>query len=364
MPKVTGLITCNYSIKHPGVLCASRPAAAMPYLGRYRLVDFPLSNMVNCGIRTIGMVMPFNYRSIIDHVGSGKEWSLDRKNGGLFFLPGSAFGTSRAGARFLLRDLISNKVYFERSSSDYVVFSTANFVYNYDMGQLIDTHCSSGADITVLAHPSGGTDEDIVGLKIDGERVAGTYQGVSYGDTEFLDCFVVSRSLLLDMLDWYAANDYLDLFEAMSDDFGRVYVRPLFFEGYVKPVFNLKSYFAGNMDLLDPTVAAELFPEGREIKTKAHDTSPAKYEVGSRVSNSLVSAGCRIFGQVTDSVLGRSVIVESGATVRNSIVLQGCIIKSGARIENAVIDRNNLIPAGTEFRGTPEEVLVKEKGSD
>ena len=82
------------------------------------------------------------------------------------------------------------------------------------------------------------------------------------------------------------------------------------------------------------------------------------------MSNSLVSAGCRIFGQVTDSVLGRSVIVESGATVRNSIVLQGCIIKSGARIENAVIDRNNLIPAGTEFRGTPEEVLVKEKGSD
>ena len=129
-------------------------------------------------------------------------------------------------------------------------------------------------------------------------------------------------------------------------------------------MFNKKSYYRSNMDALDPRINAELFPEGRFIKTKAHDTSPAKFEVGSHVTNSLVSAGCRIFGNVGDSILGRNVIVESGATIRGSVVMQDCVIKSGARVENAIVDRNNLVPAGTELRGTPEDVLVKEKGRE
>ena len=115
MAKAIGLITANYSTKFPSPLTDSRPAASIPFLGRYRAVDFALSNMVNCGIRTLGMVMPYNYRSLIDHVGSGREWELTRKSGGLFILPGSAFGTSRTGSRFLLRDLVHNKVFFTRS---------------------------------------------------------------------------------------------------------------------------------------------------------------------------------------------------------------------------------------------------------
>ena len=150
MEKVIGLITCNYSAKESSALTESRPVASLPYFGRYRLVDFALSNLVNCGIRTVGMVMPYNYRSIIDHTGSGKDWDLDRKNGGLFILPGSAFGTSRTGARFLLRDLIHNKAYFTRSTSNAVIFSTANFAYNVDLDKVYDAHRESGADITVL----------------------------------------------------------------------------------------------------------------------------------------------------------------------------------------------------------------------
>ena len=150
MQKVIGLITCNYSAKATGPLSEYRPISSMPFLGRYRLVDFALSNMVNAGIRTVGMIMPYNYRSIIDHVESGKDWGLDRKNGGLFILPGSAFGTSRTGARFLLRDLVHNKVYFNRSKADYVIFSSSNFVYNLDLNDMLEAHKASGADITVL----------------------------------------------------------------------------------------------------------------------------------------------------------------------------------------------------------------------
>ena len=201
MEKVIGLITCNYSAKSPSALVESRPVASMPFLGRYRLVDFPLSNMVNAGLRTVGMVMPYNYRSIIDHVGSGKDWNLDRKNGGLFVLPGSAFGTSRTGARFLLRDLVHNKVFFTRSKSDYVIFSTANFVYNMDLNELYDAHVASGADVTVLTKQASGNDADVTGFELDGSRVNGVKHGVSFGDTAFLDCFVISRQLLLDMFD-------------------------------------------------------------------------------------------------------------------------------------------------------------------
>ncbi len=112
------------------------------------------------------------------------------------------------------------------------------------------------------------------------------------------------------------------------------------------------------------SIQDDLFPEERSIKTKAHDTPPAKNEVGSRVTNSRVSSGCRIYGNVSDSILGRDVIVEPGATVRSAIIMQGCVIKTGARVENAIVDRNNVVSAGTELRGTPEDVLVKEKPSE
>ena len=364
MEKVIGLITCNYSAKESSALTESRPVASLPYFGRYRLVDFALSNLVNCGIRTVGMVMPYNYRSIIDHTGSGKDWDLDRKNGGLFILPGSAFGTSRTGARFLLRDLVHNKAYFTRSTSDAVFFSTANFVYNIDLDKVYEAHKASGADITVLTKTASEKDPDVTAFDVEDGRVCGVHHGTAFGETMFLDCFVINRHLLLDMFDWYAATDYLDLFEAMTGDFGRVNVRTYDFDGYVAPIFNKRAYFRANMDLLDPRITGELFVEERFIKTKTHDTPPAKFEVGSHVCHSAVASGDRIYGNVSDSILGRNVIVEAGATVRNSIVMQGCVVKSGARVENAIVDRGNVVPAGTELRGTPEDVLITEKAHE
>ncbi len=362
MNKAIGLITANYTTRSSSALTDVRPAASTPFCGRYRLIDFPLSNMVNCGIRTVGLIMPFNYRSIIDHVGSGKDWKLDRKNGGLFMLPGSAFGTSRSGSRFLVRDLESNRIYFERTNKPYVVCSAANIVFNTDLSSLIEAHEASGADITVLTAKATEDDADLIKLKVDDGRVRGIDHGVSYGDTAFLDCFIIGREKLLEMLEWYSAVDYLDLFEALEGDYERVNVQAHEFHGYAAAIFNLDAYFRHSMEMLNPAINDELFPETRTVLTKAHDTPPAKYEAGCYVRNSQISAGCRIYGSVADSVLGRGVVVESGATVRNAIVMQNCIIRSGARVENAIVDRNNEIPAGTELRGTPESVLIQGKG--
>lgn len=364
MKKIVGLITANYSTKYPTVLSETRPVASVPYLGRYRVVDFALSNMVNCGIRTVGMVMPYNYRSLIDHVGSGRDWDLNRKKGGLFILPGSAFGTSRTGSRFLLRDLVHNKVFLERGEGDLAILSSASFVYNMDYSELVAAHRASGADITVLTKRASEKDVDVTGFNVDGSRVKSLKHGVEFADTAFLDCFVVGREFLLQMLEWYQQTDYLDLFEAMAADYARVNVQTYNYEGYAAAIFNKDSYFRANMDLLDPMVSDELFPEGRTIRTKAHDNAPAKFEHGSRVTNSRISGSCRISGVVSNSILGRGVVVESGASVNNAIVMQSCVIQSGARVENAIVDRNNVVPAGTELRGTPEALFIKEKAAE
>ncbi|MFR3450347.1 MAG: sugar phosphate nucleotidyltransferase [Collinsella sp.] len=129
--KAIGYITANYTSKEHSHLLECRPLASIPFMGRYRLIDFPLSNMMNAGIRTVGVVLPGNYRSLVDHLGSGREWELDRKKGGLFLLQGSAYGTAKKGIRFLLRDINTNKILFQRASEPYVVMSATNIVLQH-----------------------------------------------------------------------------------------------------------------------------------------------------------------------------------------------------------------------------------------
>lgn len=358
MKGVLGIITTNYSAKNASELTEVRPLASLPYLGRYRMVDFPLSNMVNAGIRTVGLILPSNYRSILDHVGSGKDFMLSRKGGGLFIMPGSAFGTSRTGSRFLLRDLEENRVIFERSAAECVLFSAANFVYNMDYELLVKAFKESGADVMALTRASDEDNADVVSFQLDGDRVRKVAHGTKYGDVSFMDCFVIRREFLLELLDWFVSVDYLDLFDALEDELGRVDVRVYNYEGYAAAVFDEKSYYRHNMELLDPALTASLFPEGRRIMTKAHDNPPAYYEKGAVVRNTLVSGACRISGTVTGSILGRNVVVEAGAVVKDSVVMQNCVIKAGAHVENAILDRYNVIPAGTEVRGTAEEIIV------
>ena len=357
--KAIGYITANYTAIEQGKLLASRPIASVPFMGRYRLIDFPLSNMANAGIRTVGLVMPGNYRSIIDHVGHGKDWGLDRKRGGLFPLPGNPYGSTKTGMRFLLRDIISNKTLFQRATQPYVVLMGSNIIFNMDLNAIIDAHETSGAGITMVYVKAERDQEDCSSLVIgDAGRVQSVKGGCRYGDNKFLDCFIIGRELLLEIIDRYATADYLDIFEAIASDFARIDVCSYEYKGEVVGVFSEKSLYRRSMDLLDQTVADQLFDPERPILTKAHDVPPSRYATGSHACNSIISAGCIIKGTVRNSILSRGVVVEEGASVTNSIINQSCIIKSGARVENAILDKNNVVPTNTELRGTPENILV------
>lgn len=362
MARAIGLITANYSSEDHSLLTEVRPAAALPYAGRYRLIDFPLSNMVNAGLRKVGVIMPYNYRSIIDHIISSKDWNLDRKNGGLFVLPGSAYGSSRESSRFLIRDIDANRSFLEKSDTEFVVMASSNVVYNMDLEFVIATHEQSGADITILEKRIEADDPDLWAADIEDGRVKSMHRGAKAGELAFLDTFVAKRELLLQCLDWYQAVSHLDLFVALSGDFERLRVMSWEFKGYAASIFRTESYYRRNMDLLDPHINADIFREDRTIMTKTHDMAPAKYEPGAKVSNALISAGSKIGGNVHNSVLGRNVRVERDAIIIDSLIGQDCIIESGARIEHAIIDRNNRIPAHTQLCGTAEAVLVHGKG--
>lgn len=363
MAKVIGIITCNYTSKEKDFTSADRPIAAVPYVGRYRVIDFPMSNMVNAGIRTIGVIMPKNFRSLTDHLGAGKEWSLARKNGGLFILPGTAFGTARVGSRFLIRDLIQNRAMLERSSDGYVVFSSANIVFNADLNELVDAHIASGADITAYTKIANEDDADVVAFDAEDGVVKGMKYGVKEGELAFLDTFVVKRSLLLDMLDWYAANDHLDLIEAALTHGAPLTINTFMYDGYCAAIFNKMSYFRANMDMLDPDKRRTLFVPDRRVTTRARSDVATYYGDASCVKNSLVADGCRIEGKVENSILFGGVTVAPGAEVRNCVILNDTVVGENARLKCVISDKNVQLSPYLDLAGSEQLPLVVPKGS-
>ncbi|MBQ4381618.1 MAG: glucose-1-phosphate adenylyltransferase subunit GlgD [Oscillospiraceae bacterium] len=361
MDRAIGIITTNYDTPELRELINGRTAASVPFAGRYRMIDFALSNMVNAGITSVGLITPYKYRSLLDHVGAGSEWSLDRKSGGLFVLPGSVFGISSPGSRFLLRDLRRNLVFLTRAAARYVVLTTANVVANMDFADLINVHEKSGADITMACVDATRDEKNLSNVHVENGKVTGTSKGVKAGELAFADTFVVTYELLMKLLEWYGAIDYLDFFEVISGDYDKMDVRTYKFEGYLRTIYAAENYFRNSMNLLNPAVADELFRKDRPIMTKITDAPPAKYAAGSKVTNSLIPAGCHIEGTVEDSVLFRGVTVCKGAVVKNSIIMQSCTIGENAVVENAIIDRSNKIAPGTVLKGSPDAILIKEK---
>lgn len=363
MERAVGLITANYSVRHPSVLTKDRPPASMPVAGRFRMVDFALSSMSNSGMRDVGLITPSNYRSLIDHVESGKAWSLDRKHGGLFMLPGSSFGTQRSGARFLVRDIILNEQFLERATKPYVILSAASIIINMDLVDLVDAHIKSGADVTMVCQKAQEANTSLVCFeRAEDGRMASNHLGVKAGELASLDLCVMTVDVLKQLIDWYRSVDYLDLFEALIPDLSRVNVQPYLYDGVALPIFSSDAYYASSMRLLDPKITGQIFNRNRPIHTKSHDNPPAKYMPGAKVKNTICAGGVRIAGEVEGSILGRDVIVEEGAKVKNSIIMQSCVIEAGAKVENAIIDRDNVVARKVELKGTPEDILIKGRG--
>ena len=362
MIRTIGLVSANYSVEGFAELCENRCTAALPFGGRYRLIDFALSNLVNAGIRTVGVITPYYYRSILDHMGAGKSWGLDRKSGGLFVLPGSIYGFREADSRFLLEDLLRNRQYLEQGDADYVLCTDCGFLYNADYRLLMERHEVSGADVTLLYQPLRSEGRRGVYLTLDEKGRVSAMESAEGGDKLLLNCFMVNKRFLLRFLDNYRHMSHRDLLDLLSGVLSEVKVEAMAFEGSVLYTDGISDYFAASQSLLRREIWQELFTGERQVYTHIHDEPPTAFSESAEVRNSVISSGGHMGGRVENSVLFRGVTVEEGARVKNCVLMEKTVVHSGAVLENVICDKEVCIGGGVILRGTADRPCLLGKG--
>jgi glucose-1-phosphate adenylyltransferase len=315
MDRVIGLIFSNYRPTFQRGITPERPIAAVPFGGRYRLIDFALSNMVNTGLRTVGIITSPRCRPILDHLGGGKEWHLDRKKGGMFILPGSNYGLSRMENKFPLRDIQKNIEILERDYADYVIVSCCNNVVNIDYMPVLNAHKNNGADITLIYKtvqevPSYEEPVLVLETAFDGRVIDLQKEDYFKGEEGikiFADMLIINKKTFLEIIKGYETNEYMDLLDAAGENINNLNIFSYEHTGYLGRVYSVYSYFMHSMDMLNPSTRNELFMKKNKILTKIKDNPPTKYASNGSARDALVSSGCIIQGKVEKSILFRAV---------------------------------------------------------
>ena len=359
--KTIGLISANYGSSEFGALLENRTLASLPYGGRYRLIDFALSNMANAGITTVGVIAPVNSGSLIDHIGVGNPWSLARKSGGLFVMPGSVYGMQRSGSRFLMRDLLKSKLFFEKDDADYVIMSGSTDVCNMDFEPFIKAHAQSGKPVTMMYKkvPRG---EEFHGYFLDideGGKVTGLNTEAFGWSNYFADCFIINRDYIIDFLKWYEALEYMDMVDIFRDNLGTMDIGTYEFRGYLGKIRNPWQFLKVNQGMTDYDIRNEVFCNtARPIYTKTQDEAPVFHFPEADVRNSVISTGCLIEGRVENSVIFRSCHIAKGAVVRNSVIMMHGTIGEGAVLDNVIADKYVTINPGVKIYGGENEPVI------
>lgn len=363
--QVLGLLFPNARDEALGEITAARAMGSVPFGGRYRLVDFTLSNLVNAGITKVGVITKNNYQSLMDHIGAGKAWDLSRKSTGLRYLP--PYGTSDEQYAGRIASLASIDRFLEIATEEYVVMSDCYIVGSIDFEQLLRQHILTGADITVACKAGDkvdfpdqlrltcGADGQIQDITIGGNKKSG-YTG--------LGIYVMKRERLR-QLTAEAQSRNLGNFErdVIQRHLGilKLYSYPVM--EYTEVITSLSAYYRASMNLLAPGTRRQLFTPERPVLTKVRDTAPAVYGLHAAVSHSLVADGARIDGEVRNSVIFRDVHIGRGAVVENAVIMQGTVIMQGARLNCVICDKGITVRDGSSLRGAASHPVYIEKGA-
>lgn len=371
MKNVLGLINLHENEDLLKEITHHRPLAAVPFGGKFRLIDFVLSNMVNSGIRNIGIVTKRKYRSLMDHLRSGKEWDLARKRDGLFILPPpdhSHYASSIHKGD--LEHFHHHLDYLEKSSQRYVLISGSHTICNVNYNEAFRSHKARQADITILYKPVQPDSSDPVALAttltLDGNKRVIDME-VNPGQTAAgnisMEMLIMSKALLLRIIEnCIARGDYDFMKDGIVKNVSRYKVYGFSFPGYIAKINSVQAYYQANMNLLKQEVWQELFHTASPIYTKIKDTTPANYRTTAEVRNSLVANGCIVAGQVENSILFRGVRIHKGAQVKNSIVMQDCEIGPDTILENIICDKDVIVRGGKCLTGANNYIMVIRKG--
>ncbi|MBO5204276.1 MAG: glucose-1-phosphate adenylyltransferase subunit GlgD [Clostridia bacterium] len=372
---VAGLIFSNIHDSAVPEFTTVRTMASVPFGCRYRLIDFPLSNMVNSGITKIGIITHNNYQSLMDHIGTGKDWDLARRSGGIKVLPpfitayegatGSKLYTTRLEALMGVMNFIS------RCNEDYLVLSDCDGICNIDLSEVIDFHIEKNADLTVVTRRLSADEADIkdataISAEEDGAvKDASAYlRGVS-GNEVSTNIVVVSRMFLLGALRDAAAHGYKHFYkDIVARRIGRARIYRYMYEKTFVHINSLEGYFASSMKLLDPTVRNGLFNvENMPIYTKLRNSAPTRYTSSAKVTNSYVADGCVIEGTVENCILFRGVRIGKGTVVKNCVLLQDTFTGNNVSLNCVITDKNAVICDGRMLSGHSSMPFFIPKGA-
>ncbi len=375
MSDVMGIIYTSKDDLALRELTSQRSVAAIPVAGRYRIIDFTLSNLVNSEVRNVGIIAQKNYRSLMDHIGSAKEWDLHTRNNGLFMLP--PFLTRENGGEYsgMVEALRANFDYLRRSQQKYAILTGSDSIMNVSYEPMIKQHIESGADITLMYKKINPTDLDFsrssnnshAFIDVDSDGVVHDMEdnpnAASY-DNLYLEVMIVKRTLLIHLIDQAVSHGAKSLTQEVLRPFissGALKVMGYRMNGYYRRIETIKSYFNFNLDLLNYDVRKELFGV-TPIYTKTRDEVPAIYRTGAQVKNSLVADGCVIEGTVENSILFRGVHVARGANLKNCIIMQDSYIEEFVELENVILDKEVTVRSHGRMIGQRQYPIVIGKG--
>ncbi len=351
-----------------------RMMASIPFASRYRMIDFILSSMVNCDIDNICIPVTKNYHSLMDHLGSGREWDLTRKNGGLHIFPPNAEKTSAtySGSIGSLADILP---FLREQKERFVIITDASMAVNFDFTKMIDEHIESGADISIayceqeLPEYLLRTNDNSRGFHYTfnmdkNNRITHIYVNPRVTGTQnySMNIYVIERELLINMVNTAYVNG-LKYFnrDILINQIDWRNIHAYRYDGYVARITGMKSYFDENLKLLEDENLAALF-DGPKIYTKVRDDNPTRYIKGASVSNTMCADGCVIEGEVENSVLFRGVRVKPGAVVKNCVLMTDSVIGANANVENLIADKNVVVGEGKEMKGTEDFPVYVAKG--
>ena len=373
---VAGLIVSNKQDQGFPEMTRRRTTASIPFACRYRLIDFPLSNMVNSDINTVGVVTHYNYQSLMDHIGAGKDWDLARRSGGIKILPPyvTAFENHAAGKLYesRLEALMGSVNFINRCGADYIVLSDCDVIMNIDLSAVVEEHIRNEAYITMVAKKVNakdalfGQNADVLSINEEGRVTGLSYtapaKGNYYAHTNLM---VVSRADLQNIVSDSIAHRYTSFSnDIITRQIKKKNIRAYIYDGFCASVNSLESYFNVSMKMLEDDVRTDLFANrDRQIFTKVRNSAPTKYDSTAKVSNSMIADGCTIEGEVENSIIFRGVHVGKGSVVKNCILLQDTYIGNNVNLNCVVADKNVIVKEGRTLSGHQTMPFFIDKGA-
>ncbi|WP_042347159.1 glucose-1-phosphate adenylyltransferase subunit GlgD [Bacillus massiliigorillae] len=366
-----GIVFSNIRDKHVPEITKNRIMSAVPFGGRYRLIDFVLSNMANSGVIKAGVVTRQNYQNMMDHIGTGKAWDLARKRGGIRLLQPNVDNIEE----FIQMD---NRIetlkgildYLEKADEEYVVLSDCDVICNISYSDMLKAHKESNADVT-LAYSQQDEDVSWKGQRTvfrmkENNRITAIKKTSSTRQGEFLylGTMVIEKNFLKRHIQIACHKGYRSLLTYLGDHANEIMINGFAFNEYYAYIDSLQSYLNSNLDLLDLNVREELFRKPyRPIYTSVNDSPPTTYGADAVVENSIIADGCVINGVVKNSVIFRGVKVDKNATISNSVVMQDSVIGMDATLNHIVTDKNVVIGNHRTLCGHETHPFFIEKGS-